>query len=335
MRSTGSKCDADNSHWGSRDMWARYDSDNEFNLPVVWAKYELKYPCPLSQRRAWPMASPTGDGKPFKLAGAAADHKTICVLALGETEGRKITPHVHRVTLATSIMALDDGDEPTAQAMVRHKTVEALRTYYKFLPTKYADVLDRATRVDAAKHTNLTCPEIDPFAEVERIDATIDGIEQTTDTATRKGKGGGRSATNDDACTISQFVIGEMPDGAPIYVDADTENDPHNVVGESVSLPNELWPGYERCRARCKRGKMCGKCKAATSCTMCDILAFSDSEGIYVLDAEGQHYAFHYDQIKTHFTERVKAVARETTAAPARGKAPVRAAPQRHKRRRH
>eukprot|EP00966_Prymnesium_polylepis_P332861 7388334-Prymnesium_polylepis.1 len=68
------------------------------------------------------MASPTGDNKPFKLAGAAADHMTVCVLALGETEGRKITPHVHRVTLATSIMALDDGDEPTAQAMVRHKT---------------------------------------------------------------------------------------------------------------------------------------------------------------------------------------------------------------------
>eukprot|EP00966_Prymnesium_polylepis_P209703 4857027-Prymnesium_polylepis.1 len=67
---------------------------------------------------------------------------------------------------------------------------------------------------------------------------------------------------------------------------------------------------------------------------MCDIVAFSDSEGIYVLDAEGQHYAFQYDQIKTHFTERVKAIARETAAAPARGKAPARAEPHRYKRRR-
>jgi len=78
----------------------------------------------------------------------APDHKKLCIHALGEAEGKPITPHAHRVTLATGITAQPDGDEATAQALVRHKTVEALRTYYKMLPSKYADMVNRATRID-------------------------------------------------------------------------------------------------------------------------------------------------------------------------------------------
>ena len=52
----------------------------------------------------------------------------MCIHALGEEDGKKITPHVHCVTLATGIMAQPDGDEATAQALVRHTTVDALRS---------------------------------------------------------------------------------------------------------------------------------------------------------------------------------------------------------------
>eukprot|EP00966_Prymnesium_polylepis_P235821 5453825-Prymnesium_polylepis.3 len=87
------------------------------------------------------MASPSGDRTPYTLGQAASDHKKLCCIhALGETEGKPITPHAHRVTLATGIMSQPDGDEATAQALVRHKTVDALRTYYKMLPSKYADM---------------------------------------------------------------------------------------------------------------------------------------------------------------------------------------------------
>ena len=54
----------------------------------------------------------------------------------------------------------------------------------------------------------------------------------------------------------------------------------------------------------------------------------------YVLDTEGQQYAFAYDQIKTHFSTSVKERARQATAAPPKGKAPTRAAPAGRKRRR-
>eukprot|EP00966_Prymnesium_polylepis_P008137 187548-Prymnesium_polylepis.1 len=57
-RSTGSKCDATNSHWGARDMWFVYDDTNPCSLPVIWAEYEIKYPCPPEERNVWTMASP-------------------------------------------------------------------------------------------------------------------------------------------------------------------------------------------------------------------------------------------------------------------------------------
>ena len=330
-RSTGSKCDATNSHWGSRDMWFVIDKTNPCNLAVIWAWYEIKYPCQPGERKTWPMASPTCDHRPYTTSSAASDHKTMCIHALGEEDGKKITPHVHRVTLATGIMAQPDGDEATAQALVRHKTVDALRTYYKMLPSKYADMVNRATRIDAAKHSNLHVPEIDPSGTYERISAAINEIEQTGTAAARKGRGGDRGEAS-DGCTIEQYTVGEYPSGEPIYMDADTVGDPHDVIGVDVTLPNEMWIGFERCRARCTGKKKCGKCKIATARATCTIVAFSDKDGLYVLDAEGQQYAFAYDQIKTHFSASVKERARQATAAPPKGKAPARAAPVGRKR---
>ena len=153
-------------------MWFVYDDTNELSLPVAWAQYELKYPCASQDRASWPMVSPHGNQVPYTTSTAAADHKIICVEALGD-EGKSITPHVHRVTLATSIMALPDGDEPTAQALVRWKTVESLRTYAKMLPSRYADVANRAIRVDAAKESNIVMPEIDATPALQRLDAAI------------------------------------------------------------------------------------------------------------------------------------------------------------------
>ena len=64
---------------------------------LEWAEYELKYPCPPSERAKWPMASPTCGKMTYSTSVAAADHKTMCVAALGEEVGRKKTPHAHRV----------------------------------------------------------------------------------------------------------------------------------------------------------------------------------------------------------------------------------------------
>eukprot|EP00966_Prymnesium_polylepis_P264283 6105154-Prymnesium_polylepis.1 len=98
-RSTGSKCDTTNSHWGARDMWFVYDDTNPCSLPAIWAQYEIKYPCPPEERKVWAMASPSGDRTPYTLDQAASDHKKLCIHALGEAEGKPIIPHAHRVTL--------------------------------------------------------------------------------------------------------------------------------------------------------------------------------------------------------------------------------------------
>ena len=283
----------------------------------------MKYPCPLEKRFSWPAVSPTGNDAPYTTSAAASDHKRMCIAALGEEEGKKKTPHVHRVTLATSIMALNDGDEPTAQALCRWKTVEALRTYSKMLPTRYADVANRATKIDAGKHTNLACPEIDPDGALRRMDDAIGTLEDDNRNTARKG-GARKSASNkgQELSTITQFTIDEDAHGNPVYMDADTDDDPHGIVGYDVSLPNEMWTGWERCAAKCKRkmrGGVCEQCKKAMARTTCTIVAFAESEGLYVLDAQGQHYAFRYAQIDPHFTaelkKRAQGKAAETSAA--------------------
>lgn len=317
VKSVASKCDADNSHWGSRDMWFVYDDTNELSLPVAWAQYELKYPCAPSQRTAWPAVSPHGNDKAYTTSTAANDHKQLCGTALGE-EGRKITPHAHRVTLATAIMALPDTDEPTAQALVRWKTVESLRTYYKMMPTRYADVANRATKVDAAKESNIRIPEIEPSGPLERIDEAIKEFERAGDGATRKGRTGDVDASDKrGGNSIARFLVDQTARGKPIYMNADTTDDPNGVIGLTVAMPNESWTGWERCASKCarrKKGGMCEQCKRATARTTCTVAAFSESEALYVLDAEGQHYAFRYDQIAPHLSKAaLKRAAKERT----------------------
>ena len=111
------------------------------------------------------------------------------------------------------------------------------------------------------------------------------------------------------ASSVVKYVIDRDIHGNDICMDADNAADPHDVIGQSVTLPNELWTGWERCSAKCKKGAkrgLCQKCKRATARTTCSILAFSESEGLYVIEAQEQHYAFRYDQISPHFTVKVQ-----------------------------
>eukprot|EP00966_Prymnesium_polylepis_P254421 5879475-Prymnesium_polylepis.1 len=117
-------------------------------------------------------------------------------------------------------------------------------------------------------------PEIDPSGTYEHISAATDEIEQTDTAAARKGRGGDRCGTTGE-CTIEQYTMGEYPNGEPIYMDADTVGDPHDVLGSDVTLPNEMWIGFERCRSRCTGKKKCDKCKIATARTTCAIVAFT------------------------------------------------------------
>ena len=279
-RSSKSKCDQDNSHWGSRDIWLLYDDTNPLSLPVIWAEYELKYPCPPAERAKWPMASPRCGKMTYSTSTAAADHKTMCVAALGEEAGRKKTPHAHRVTLATNIMALPDGDEATAQAHVRWKTVESLRIYYKTLPSRYADINNRAVAFDAAKARDVCLPEIDPHDPLERLDEAIAELDGA-------GRARKRAAAHTDSA-VRQFEVGEG-----VFVDGDTSDAPKDILGGVVGLPYGLWSECERSDTRKRR---------------CEIVAFSAAEGQYVVrdTIDDVHYLFRYEQMSNHFLDALK-----------------------------
>ena len=83
-RSAPSKCDRLNVEWGSRDMWFRYDDTNPLNLAWRWQQWELKYPCPESERDRWPAFSPTGRIAMIAITGFAAQE---AVTHLGVTSG--------------------------------------------------------------------------------------------------------------------------------------------------------------------------------------------------------------------------------------------------------
>lgn len=227
------------------------------------------------------MASPHGNNTWYSTTTAAADHKIMCVVALGEEVGRKITPHVHRVTLATNIMALPDGDEATAQAHVRWKTVESLRLYYKTLPSRYADLNNRAVAFDAAKARDVCLPEIDPHGSIERLDDAIADLD-----------GGGR-ATKRTAAQAADVNLHRYEVGEGIFVEADTSDSPKDILGGIVGLPYGLWDTYRSNDARKRR---------------CEIIAFSSTEGKYVVrdTIDEHHYLFSYDQMCAHFVGELK-----------------------------
>eukprot|EP00966_Prymnesium_polylepis_P076450 1772110-Prymnesium_polylepis.1 len=87
-------------------------------------------------------------------------------------------------------MAQPDGDEATAQALVRHKTVEALRTYYKMLPSNqvrgHGEPLDEDRRGEALQPAHVI-PELDASGRCERIDAAISELEEQGAAAAHKG----------------------------------------------------------------------------------------------------------------------------------------------------
>eukprot|EP00966_Prymnesium_polylepis_P112466 2601853-Prymnesium_polylepis.1 len=58
-----------------------------------------------------------------------------------------------------------------------------------------------------------------------------------------------------------------------------------------------MWIGYERCTARGAKKKMCDKCKRVVARMTHEVVAFAGGEGLYVIDAEGQHCALKYGQI--------------------------------------
>ena len=302
--SAPSKCDRDNTTWGSTKQWFRYDDTNPLNFAYRWVQYELAHPCPIGQRATWPAFSPTGDSKPFSTSTARNHLISLMVAALGAAEAALRSWHAFRVTIACALMAnpkYKDNPkviEAIAMAMCRWKTVESVHEYGKMGSVDYADWVDTITTTDAHPTRHLSeeialCPrelygefdaaiiELKSTGKSDRLEAAIIELKSTDKAEPEeiKVKGATKNAKDQPASTPDVFDCGE--EGM-----IECKKGTSILVGNSVTIPNCAW--------RCFKG-------AKTAKTVCKIVGYNKSHkidgikstGVYIVETAGQFYAFH------------------------------------------
>ena len=76
------------------------------------------------------------------------------------------TLHWYRITLATQLMSKRNADgsmrDGVVQAHLRWRSTSSMEIYARYTPRLYADEVAEAQRVDAASHTEVELPPIDP-----------------------------------------------------------------------------------------------------------------------------------------------------------------------------
>lgn len=279
VRSVRSKCDPCNYHWGSRDMWFKYDDTNPLNLAWRWTEWELKYPCPLEARHTWAAFSPAGKETPFVYSGLSTAHRQLANAALGEQVGSTITVHAHRVTLASGLLANKNCDG-TVQAMLRWRSSDSMRIYARLRPAEYASIIEAATRTNANLPAGTELPEHSPAdGAADRIDNAIAAIDPT------RQKGRAKEAAPPEEETGQRYLI-----DVNTWVWASSAA-PHDVIGAKVTLPDKEW----------------ASCAQDTGRTTVEIIAYAPSAEKYVVRTpEHGDYAFPYARLAAHFNESVK-----------------------------
>ena len=194
-RSAPSKCDRLNIEWGGRDMWFRYDDSNPLNFAWRWQQWEIAYPCPPQERRAWPAFSPSGDDVPFTGTRADGCLMTVLLLVMSAAEAAMRSWHSCRVTIAKNLMHMRgtriarDEVEGVIQSVVRWKTPEAMRIYARMDAKQYADYVDMATSPHIAEVTgDEPLPEIDPEGVIADHDATLAALDAEATRAAQAAK---------------------------------------------------------------------------------------------------------------------------------------------------
>jgi len=306
-----SKCDRDNVSFGNIKQWFRYDDTNPLNFASVYAQWEVDYPCPTDRRDAWAAFSPHGSEKPFACDKLRALLGVLMIATIGSAEAALRSWHAFRVTIACCLMARPEyktnpqAQEALIQMLVRWKTPESVRRYAKTLPNDYADHIDNVTITDGHPAANMRHKvTIDPSAGYEDIEAAIAELEIKLRIA--KTKAHSEPAESDSlivpaAVTESQSTgdtdqseaesvhdepkIYNCPSVGDVKVgDKDPRASQRRQIGTSVNIPNNVWKGFER----------------DTNKTTCVIVGYSactqipgaDKPGAYVIEADGDYYAF-------------------------------------------
>ena len=282
-----SKCDRSNSEWGGKPRYFCVDFSNDLNFAVRWMALEMAYPCPPEARGSWPAFSPSGDGVPYTSSTLAAECCRLFLHALGAEDADGRTFHSWRAQLASALSAARAAgdtsiDNNVIQAMAHWKTEESVKRYTRMSPAEYARYVDIASKTDAGTRVRTDLPDIDPGRALEEISqavrrissesapptarADIDSVIGSAHTPARRHTASSRAATGTDMAPREprEAALPSYDLGAGV-TRADTGNDPSNIVGKTVLVPNKLWDARLTGDTRCKVSGFIGPYKFGQS----------------------------------------------------------------------
>ena len=164
-----SKTDRTGGRWIGKHMWYR-PNDNPLNFASAWARYERKYPCLESDRRAWAAFSPTGGAEAFKPTRARTALHEVWLVLEGEVFAKQHSWHDFRATIATALTAA--GKSPAfTQAAVCWASPASVALYGQLTPGAMAEAADIATTLDASRHAHVEVPHVSEGTVIEELEA--------------------------------------------------------------------------------------------------------------------------------------------------------------------
>ena len=306
-RAPPSKCDRLATEWGARYMWFRLDDSNPLNFAARWRQWELDHPCPPQDRGTWPAFSPFGNEVPFTSSRAGALFQALLVVAIGALAAALRSWHSCRITIATRLYARRgtsdvgrDEVEGVIQAVVRWKTVEAMRIYARIEPAHYARYVDMAASLEGESGETIpdTMPPVDPEAMVEEGAAAIAAIDEETRAAAnaRRAEAKRRASANAEPnkkrrqAAPSGQPRDDAPEhsAAPVTVEIDggvavscSAGDSWGATGQTLRMHNSFWGWDDGGFSTCKVIGYAG---------LFDFPDGRQSKHTYVIECDGFHY---------------------------------------------
>lgn len=300
-------------------MWFRFDDSNPLNFAARWRQWELDHPCPPQDRGTWPAFSPFGNEVPFTSSRAGALFQMLLVAALGTAAAALRSWHSCRITIATRLYARRGSDvardevEGIIQAVVRWKTVEAMRIYARIDPAHYAQYVDMAASLEGESGEVIpdSMPPVDPEAMVEEGVAAIAAIDEETRAAANARRAEAKrqaSANAEPGKKRRQAPPSGQPhddapehSAAPVTVEVDSgvavtcsASDSWGATGQTLRMHNSFWGwddgGYSTCKVVGYAG----------------LFNFPDgrqSKHTYVIECDGYHYPARHTAVAGAFAD--------------------------------
>ena len=254
---------------------------------------------PQRRSRRWYAARQPGDFRPAPAKARAPTAKTQVFDMASRPRGffnNNIRIHSHRATVASSVaQAKQDGmahmTDDVAQVLCRWKTLESVARYTRLNAAQYANLVRLATDADASKHKG-TVAEVDPretLDELEQVVAALDNkaeasgsqANQKPSSARRAAPGGGEATAAPAPREKIEIV------GCDEHVEV-AGQDSWNLLGTTVSLPNDIWGINDGGSTDCKIEHFLNKHKFAEKGKhVAYAVSYEGGDELYAVRADG------------------------------------------------